>query len=747
MARAQPGTDVGRNLLVHYDNLVQLLAEYERSSDASAARMLPTTLAEYIGLFERLGPEDKNPAVLTDIDFILRGQYSDARLFDPSKPASRVRQLLADLSAMIERHYFSTGHFDLRTDQFVFFAEWQQSLPEDERAEYTRIVKTDCTIIMEDKLLAPNYALKAQCLQTLSAILRHLGHHREDAARVIAESNPERPVTPDLLVNLQVFQQEGGQAQDLPLGRGADQAEARDAAIRYWAAADGFLHYLFHKLWGWLSYVDYATADKKDADLARALKRSELCQSWQSFGYHFGLGRCLLESRGVKLSDKAAAADDKAIAGKTLPFALVGRQEVGKSSYFAALVYRAITAARSERSLKPDRNLLAFYERFKKDWLAKERVQTESFHDVGFTTDKGAALATYDFRGEEAAPSTFPEEIQERLLRSRGFLFFLDGQILEDPTAMRETAAFYANVLEWWTRANPDLLHVPVGLVINKIDLLIGRDGLKHLNRSTVIPDNVRPELIEVAGRATGGVGRAIGRTPHDRLSQAILQDVANNRLPALRRHLRQLLDHFGQFLNTALGLSYEYQVFLCSSLAPDEEGRGDDDVLPFGVLQPALWVADAMQGKAIHETLAILEVERSVMKDQFRRVEDARNRLQERWEVVQKNQREAKQLREQIKTSWVFSKQYKGKLATIDADSGGHVKEMNKFYKHVADIAGFEWDASEIADATTLELAWERRDTEVKNYLKESRERYEEIKRLHQDFSGARDKALAKRL
>ena len=78
-----------------------------------------------------------------------------------------------------------------------------------------------------------------------------------------------------------------------------------------------------------------------------------------------------------------------------------------------------------------------------------------------------------------------------------------------------------------------------------------------------------------------------------------ILNDKANNSSPALQDVIANLLDNFAPFFQRILDLTYNYQIFITSSLPPEFNG---DTKYPYGVKAPLSWISSSLEKIYIKE-------------------------------------------------------------------------------------------------------------------------------------------------
>jgi len=124
-------------------------------------------------------------------------------------------------------------------------------------------------------------------------------------------------------------------------------------------------------------------------------------------------------------------------------------------------------------------------------------------------------LRITDYNGEQVGGQTLTPEFLKNLRTARGLLFFVDdrnfpdllpkggvaGLAGGDHKDTAELAARYTRILQRYFDVNKDVLHVPVGLVVNKADVLLGLTNLLSLNPPSLIPERTKMELVHTGLR------------------------------------------------------------------------------------------------------------------------------------------------------------------------------------------------------------------------------------------------------
>ena len=116
-----------------------------------------------------------------------------------------------------------------------------------------------------------------------------------------------------------------------------------------------------------------------------------------------------------------------------------------------------------------------------------------------------------------ARPELRPEFLK-RLRAAKALLFFVDGcrfprhdfegsdhPMEEWPKDAVGLAAWYTRILQAFHDVNTDAVHLPVGLVVSKVDLLPGGSHMPPPDPVFLITEEVKMELVHAGLRYPGG--------------------------------------------------------------------------------------------------------------------------------------------------------------------------------------------------------------------------------------------------
>ena len=203
-----------------------------------------------------------------------------------------------------------------------------------------------------------------------------------------------------------------------------------------------------------------------------------------------------------------------------------------------------------------------------------------------------------DYSGAQITRRTIAPEILRNLRRARGLLFFVDESAFPDLLSnsgvacgitatghkdAADLAARYTRILQRYFEVNKDALHLPVALVVNKADLLMG--GTTCF-RST--PRSSYPRKRKWNWSTRDYRCKRMRRTLFRGCGVVYtitLQSVGIAKISAL---VFELIEQFKGFIAAAMCHTYRFQIFLISSLVfKNENGQS----FPYGVWDVITWM------------------------------------------------------------------------------------------------------------------------------------------------------------
>jgi GTPase SAR1 family protein len=639
-------TDTGRDFTRLCEGMVQHVANLETSGRLSDESGFAATLAEYFGYLQKLPDtithSEFGYTALYEVDRVLEGFYSDQglRLYqDHPKP---MRSILVDCSALLQKFYLLPrltqidGQYGKLPGVDRFYAHWKEGLTREAESsqgatEYERTCGiADLLIQAADFSPEIRFSLISKLgeivvtlgvdLDFVQSRLRHYADH-------IASREPieGRMITGEMLLNLQALYTLTREIQ-----KGGIPVEALRKALRYWSSQDRFLDYTFAR-WKWTWHNDYLTPVAW-GEKGQLIETSELYRSLIEGHTQLGVGRSFLEHQEHRLKKPTELF-------KPIPIFILGRSGVGKSSFLTAVNYEVSNRPTdSTRKLTFGQQLQAFYDASQASWAEGKTIPTASYANFDFWQDVDVVgFCTYDYRGGDAEPQHWEPSLQEMFRTARGIIFMLDDDDLQSSLKMRARATWSRTILDYWRNSNPQSRHVPIAVVINKLDLIIP-EAMSSLKRTALLPDGFQPAFVEQYALSRYAVESPDFASPAGRLKDCLQHDPGNNVHPRLQDLIDSLLEHFGQFFGRILDVTYHYQIFLMSSRAP---AKGASSPTPWGVVSPLLWMTDILQEIHLAESVSLYESELKTLETEAGGVTKGLETLQRLSEEIADHQQE----------------------------------------------------------------------------------------------------------
>ena len=295
-----------------------------------------------------------------------------------------------------------------------------------------------------------------------------------------------------------------------------------------------------------------------------------------------------------------------------VPLMLIGGPAVGKTSFLRALS-RHLNCARGqlhEGSYLESSDLQQLWNQMDERLAPGTHKETSATggYNVLVRDERDPEVARWmrlrftDCKGEEINRQRLTPELLRNLRAARGLIFFVDHRsfpdlLFDDRGASlstgdfkdaEEVAAQYTRILQWYFDINRDALHLPVALVINKADLLLGEVNLLSLNPPLLIPEQTKMELVHAGLRLPSEPAE-----PFDRLRSCIRHNPAISRNIQNQRFVFELIERFKGFISAAMCHTYRFQIFLTSSVAQIKE---DCESPPHGVWDVTKWVVNQLE-------------------------------------------------------------------------------------------------------------------------------------------------------
>ena len=485
----------------------------------------------------------------------------------------------------------------------------------------------------------------------------------------LQELRYDTALAPADLLNLAVWRLEGlpveALAETVFTGRGET-----DTLLCFWAAQDSTCADLF-RAWNWIAPEaspsaeglhegDAAVAafhrERGPVDLVRRITASEEGTDVESeveegvleegSTWVFQQAEELRPEEPARLRSLSETTLASPYCFAPLPVISVGDQQIGKTSFLCALVQRTLPPLGLEVAgryrVNPGHSLQVLWHDMADTYLRGDPSMTAatSEHRLRFSPSQGRTpidceLDWLDFPGEYVKPNRYPAEFDERICGARGFAFFFDEKCFDlaggAPTRrLGELASNYTEMLRRFLEQNPRIRHIPVAIVINKVDRILG-DDLARIDSPRLLPPDRDPAWVRLGGEVVDGM------LPVERLARLLREHLPCNRTPRIQELIEQLLDGARPLLEAMLDLTFHYEVVLTVSRATPETGFDPGVPLPFGVDAVVAFLAESLlpafqQGveRELDSDLELLDAFNGSMHTGFGEIEEGLERAGE---------------------------------------------------------------------------------------------------------------------
>jgi hypothetical protein len=555
------------------------------------------------------------------------------------KERAPLLQLLLDHTSMFAGAFLHDGEDDPRC-----YREWkrvhQEGLPSGQFSGYGCLVSNIAMAMTLGQ--SPTFAdskvqlLKHRILRRTAEILLATGYEPEQHLRQILPA--QGPDSAQLLA-IQVFVLSKRGPDDLMRLCGKIN-ESSEATLVYWACKDPLVRYLL-KTWQWLEPIRYD--ESKLSPDALKERGGMLYTTWRSgLGAPAGLAQRELPESGAESGDHFPCVLGAGQRQRFSPVSalLVGGPAVGKTSFLRALARHLDHAAGGALGkglhLEPAEPY-GF-------WNSTGELGEPSTHAVGaqpsgyhlhIRDDQDPQVARWmrltlmEQDSEHFARPELRPEFLKRLRAAKALLFFVDGcrfprhdfegaghPMEEWPKDAVGLAAWYTRILQAFHDVNTDAIHLPVGLVVSKVDLLPGGSHMPPPDPVFLITDEVKMELVHAGLKYPGEPDDPFGR-----LRYCIRNTLSNNKDMNQQAFIFEFLERFRGFIAAALGQTYRFQIFLTSSLPPNSENR---EHLPYGVWEVARWIVNQLEPAYRVQATHQLEKDREELEQLKKDIEEA---------------------------------------------------------------------------------------------------------------------------
>jgi hypothetical protein len=486
------------------------------------------------------------------------------------------------------------------------------------------------------------HLLRYRILKRTAEVLQAFGYDPTEQLRQIPEQGPN----PEQLLAMQVLALSKGTPDDLMRLCGKINGSS-EATLLHWASHDSFVSYLLEAC-QWLQLVRYNDASALNTQ--PTLERSGLLYTrWMNgTGAPGGLARRDLNTlSGVEQHVSRAPAQGWERRFASIPIMLIGASRVGKTAFLSSLT-RHLNLARGKvrdglrlevaghldpnRLPAPRRKTVS--EELNRDGDAVDDqvrgLEIVLREDRDPRPERWMRLSLTESEGSDVSESEFSPDFLKELRSAKGLLFFADDGYFRDlsPNSdarrVRQTrtedavdlSARYTRILQAYFDVNRDALHLPIGLILNKADVLLGQDHVLTMDAPVLIAPDTKMELVHAGLDYQGEPVDPFGRLQH-----CIRHTLSNSKDLKHQSFCFEMLEHFRGFISAALSQSYRFQIFLTVSVVPEGANR---EYFPFGVWEPVKWMVNQLEPAFRSQAREQLERDQADLKQLKQDIDDA---------------------------------------------------------------------------------------------------------------------------
>ena len=623
----------------------QRAAKLASSASRQIDNGVPLNEAHVVALleyFEFLAPEQftsiVGPGLAAEFSAVTEHEFPLGLL----KERAPLLQLLLDHTSMFAGAFLHDGEDDPRC-----YREWkrmrQEGLPSGRFSSYDCLASN---ITMAMTLgQSPTFTdskvqlLKHRILRRTAEILLAGGYKSEEHLRQILPA--QGPDSAQLLA-IQVFVLSRRGPDDLMRLCGKINGSS-EATLVYWASKDPLVRYLL-KTWQWLEPIRYDES-KLSPDVLKE-RGGMLYSAWRSgLGAPAGLAQRELPGSGAGSEDRfpCVLSAGQRQRFSPVPVLLVGGPGVGKTAFLRALARHLDHAAGGTLGkglhLEPGEPH-GFWNSTSDLWEPRTHaIEAEpSGYHLRIRDDQDPQVARWmrltlmDHDSEHFARPELRPEFLKGLRAAKALLFFVDGCCFPDRVSkdvlggshpMEEwpkdavgLAASYTRILQAFYDVNTDAIHLPVGLVVSKADLLLGGSHLPPPDPAFLITEEVKMELVHAGLKYPGEPDDPFGR-----LRYCIRNTLSNSKDMNQQAFIFEFLERFRGFIAAALGQTYRFQIFLTSSLPPNFENK---EHLRYGIWEVARWIVNQLEPAYRVQATHQLEQDRAELEQLKKDLEEA---------------------------------------------------------------------------------------------------------------------------
>lgn len=624
----KPSTQIGQDFDKRYKQLTHHIQNHHNYTTQQVSAEVNNFFEYAQSLSNNIASYEYSITAMFEIDQTLLGSYGE-RLFSESSHDELIR-LLRDIIALYYR-YSLLGEIERIKPNFQkisgirnFYSDWRSL--EGITTEGDRVIDNLVALLslesqLENKSKILLFSILGNILITLGFTAEIVPARLYDYLEIIEKREKDVPLKAlaEISIFLYILHKQNGD-----IYADGINSSAIYKFVRFWVANSKFFHELYSS-WGVYWSHDYYSSLQKGDEIFR--DSSSLLYKLLNKTYDLGVGR--------NYTDRDF----------NIPLFIFGQAGSGKSSLFTAFAYD-VTQNPAMRPTTLGRELQAHYDVTYDQWITNTLTSTQQQHSFSFWRNlEEIRYDILDYNGEEVHPERWNQELQQRFIKAKGIIYIIDDTVYTNERKLRESASWFDTTLQYWMRENPGVVHVPVMLLLTKIDKVIGKE-ISALTSSSIIPSGVQGAAIEYyfPHRFNGSSSPEL-RSRSGRLKDCLLQNIDNNKTPNLQDIVQNIVDSMGVFLNRVLDLTYNYQIMVSSSLPPSTDRRNSK--LPFGVQQPFTWVMDVIEQIYMAESVGNYESEEKNAETNLTGLRNNIKKVYEQVGIIQKAETELHRLRQ----------------------------------------------------------------------------------------------------
>lgn len=624
----KPSTQIGQDFDKRYKQITTYIQNHHNYTKQQVSNEVNDFFTYAQSLSNNIASYEYSITSLFEIDQTLLGSYGD-RLFTERSQDELVR-LLRDIIALYYR-YSLLGEIERIKPSFQkisgirnFYSDWRSL--EGITTEGDRVIENLVALLslegsLENSSKILLFSILGDILITLGFTAEIVPSRLYDYLEIIEKREKDTPFKSlaEISIFLYILHKQNGNIYVDGIN-----SNAIYKFVRFWVANSQFFYELYSS-WGVYWNHDYYSSLQKGDEVFR--DSSSLLYKLLNKTYDLGVGRSFTDR------------------DFNIPLFVFGQSGSGKSSLFTAFAYD-VTQNPALRPTTLGRELQAHYDATYDQWLANSLPTTQQQHLFSFWRNlEEIRYDVMDYNGEEVHPERWNHDLQQRFIKSKGIVYIIDDTVYTNERKLRESASWFDTTLQYWMRENPGVVHVPVVLLLTKIDKVIGKE-VSTLTSSSIIPPGVQGAAIEYyfPHRFNGSTSPEL-RSRSGRLKDCLLQNIDNNRTPKLQDIVQNLVDSMGVFLNRVLDLTYNYQIMVSSSQPPSNDRRNTK--LPFGVQEPFAWLMDIVEKIYMAESVGNYEGEEKNAETHLLGLRNNIKKVYEQVNIIQKAEVELHRLRQ----------------------------------------------------------------------------------------------------